>query len=196
MKLLDRTLVEGTVPPLYIGHKEFRDKSTGRMVPCRRWHAEWNHGGRKFDESLKTTNKQEAIRAAHKIIDRLERGEVKQVQRRIEWQEFIDAYMDFQTSKGRPPRTIQKYRRALTDFMTFCLARKRLRPMRLPPPTSGRSTSTWPPTGCTSPELLDAICAKIGQIEASNAINEKFNRCPLLPVPTKKPRHGRGFFVY
>lgn len=133
MKLHDRCLVEGSNPPIYIGHREFKDKRTGEMRRCRKWHGEYNHQGKKFDESLKTSNKAHAIREAHKILERLERGEVRQVQRRTEWQEMYEGYIAFLRSKGRSPKTIEKYELVLTAFMDFAKERKRVRPEAISP---------------------------------------------------------------
>lgn len=133
MKLRDRTLVEGTMPSVYIGHREFKDRITGQMKTRRKWHAEFNHDGRKFDEPLRTSNKQAAIRAAHKIIERIERGDTRQVQRKVEWQEMWDGYIKFLQTKGRAPKTLEKYEFVLTRFMEFAKERKRLRPGSVTP---------------------------------------------------------------
>ena len=119
MKLHDRFAVEGTNPLIYIGHREFKDKQTGKMTVARSWHAEWNHDGKKFDESLKTTNKQEAIRAANRIIDRIERGDIRHVHRRVEWHKFKDEYMDSIRNKRRAPKTITKYEQIIDRFISF-----------------------------------------------------------------------------
>ena len=50
MKLHDRCVIEGTNPAIYIGHREFKNK-TGKRVIARSWHAEWNLDGKKFDET-------------------------------------------------------------------------------------------------------------------------------------------------
>jgi integrase len=133
MKLHNRHAVEGTVPPIYIGHRQFRDKKSGQMQLCKQWHAEYNLGGKKFDESLKTSNKTVAIRAAHRIVERIEKGEVRQIQRRAEWQEMYDSYIEFVKSRGRGPKTIEKYGYVLTALIEFAKKRKRFRPESMTP---------------------------------------------------------------
>lgn len=75
MQLHDRQSVVGTTPTLYIGHRINKDRKTGATKISRKWHAEYNHEGKRFHEPLKTTNKYKAISAAHVICQRLERGE-------------------------------------------------------------------------------------------------------------------------
>jgi hypothetical protein len=48
-----------------------------------------NLDGRKFSEPLKTTNNAAAIRAAHLVGQRIERGESRHVQKRIDWNERL-----------------------------------------------------------------------------------------------------------
>jgi hypothetical protein len=125
MKLHDRYHVPGSEPPVYIGHRQFKDRKTGRTILCKKWHAEWNHEGKKFDESLKTRNKDVAIRTAFAIGQRIAKGEGKQTHRRVEWQEMFDAYLDFLRAKGRAPKTLEKYEYVLACFVKLMQERKR-----------------------------------------------------------------------
>ena len=95
MQLKDREAAPGTASPvIYIGHRFHRDQS-GLLKVSRKWHAEYSHQGIKHHEPLRTTNKVTAIKAAHAISQRLERGERPAVQRRAEWQEMFDGYIGF-----------------------------------------------------------------------------------------------------
>src|ERR1700733_4245441 len=116
MKLTDRQPVEGTHPVIYIGHRVLRDKK-GQPLKCSKWHAEYNHLGKKYDESLHTSNKAEAIRAAHRIVERLERGEARFLKQRVGWQEMRDAPLDYLRGKGRAAKTLEKYVYVIDDFI-------------------------------------------------------------------------------
>jgi len=135
VKLHDRYLVPGTDPAVYIGHKQYKDRTTGKIMICRQWTAEYGHNGKKYNESLKTSNKEAAIRAAHRIIERMERGDVRHVQRRVEWEQMRDDYISFLRSKGRAPKTVEKYDYVTKCFMNSAKQQKRLRPDGVTPAT-------------------------------------------------------------
>lgn len=109
MKLADRQPVEGTTPVIYIGHRTYKDKRTGKAKASKKWYAEYCSDGRSFYEALKTTNKTAALRAAHKIIDRLEAGQPKAPSRRREICELVQLYLEMLTKRGRAPKTLEKY---------------------------------------------------------------------------------------
>ena len=109
MKMTDRTAVEGTTPTIYIGHRTYRDKRTGKVMVSKTWYAEYCRDARSSYEPLKTSSKAEAIRRAHKIVDRIETGEPRPASRRPELKEVATAYLDLQRSRGRAPKTMEKY---------------------------------------------------------------------------------------
>jgi site-specific recombinase XerD len=128
MQFQDREAVPGTnAPVIYIGHRFHRDKS-GLLKVSRKWHAEYSYKGAKHHEPLRTTNKVAAIKAAHAIVQRLERGVMPSAQRRVEWQEMFDGYVAILRAKGRAQKTVEKYRFVLGQFMKFARERNRIRP--------------------------------------------------------------------
>jgi len=123
VKLIDRQPVEGTTPPIYIGHRTYRDPKTRKEEVSRTWYCEYClHGERRY-EPLKTSNKTVAIRAAHQIINRLESGQTRVPSRRIELEPLTKEYTAFITNKGRAPKTLQKYKSVLEQFATWAQAR-------------------------------------------------------------------------
>jgi integrase len=119
MKLIDRQAVEGTTPTIYIGHRPYPDKLTGKGKVSKTWYAEYCTDGRSHYEPLKTTNKNEAIRGAHKIVDRLETGQAKVPSRRRDIGEVVKAYLDMQTKRNRAPKTLEKYSFVLNELMKW-----------------------------------------------------------------------------
>ena len=118
MKLIDRQPIEGTVPVVYIGHRPYRSKQ-GLEGVSKTWYAEYSlHGEAKY-EALHERNKQAAMRAVFRMLDRLERGEQKPVTRRVEWTELQDKYMEFQTNRNRGPKTLNKYAYGLKSLVAF-----------------------------------------------------------------------------
>jgi hypothetical protein len=109
MKMVDRVAVEGTRPTIHIGHRTYRAKKTGKIRVSSLWYAEYCINSHSHYETLKTTSKVEAIRRAHKIVDRLESGEARPPARRPELREVATAYLDLQRSRGRAPKTMEKY---------------------------------------------------------------------------------------
>ena len=118
MKFIDRYVVEGTDPTVYIGHRTYR-KPNGAVAVSRTWYAEYcHHGGREY-EALGERNKQAAIRKVHQIMDRLERGDAKPITHRLEWTELRDKYMTFQRNRNRRPTTLRKYGTGLDRLLEF-----------------------------------------------------------------------------
>lgn len=123
MKLVDRQPVEGTSPTIYIGHRPYRDKKTGRVKVSRTWYAEYCVEARSHHEPLKTTNKTKAIRAAHKIVDRLDAGQQKPPSRRCGVAELKEKYLAMLLQRGRAPKTLEKYTLVLTRLDSWIEAR-------------------------------------------------------------------------
>jgi hypothetical protein len=133
VKLHDRTYVDGTTPSIYIGHPQYKSKKTGNTVVCQTWYAEYGMDGKKYGESLKTSNKAAAVRAAHRIVSRLERGEVRQIIQKVEWEKMRDDYIGFIRMKNRAPKTIEKYEYVIECFVDFAKEGKRHRPDMVTP---------------------------------------------------------------
>ena len=116
MKLVNRQAVEGTHPTIYIGHRTYRDRRTAKIKVTRTWYAEYCRDVRSVYQALSTTNKTQAIRAAHKIIDRLDAGQTKNPSRRRDIQVVVNAYLEMQTKRHRAPKTLEKYTYVLNDL--------------------------------------------------------------------------------
>ena len=141
MKMRDRYVVEGTIPKIVIGHRFRVVKATGNVLVSPKWEAEYSYLGKKYHEPLGTNNKATAIRAAHGISQRLERGEERRVRQRIEWKVMRDGYIEYQRHRGRAPKTIEKYEYVLDCFVTFGKERNAHSPSLARLRTSGRSTT-------------------------------------------------------
>jgi hypothetical protein len=116
MKLVDRQSVEGTTPTVYIGHRPYRDPKSGREKISRTWYCEYCQDGQRQYEPLRTTNRNAAIRAVHKIISRIESSQPKIHRQRVDLDVLIQGYMNFITNKGRAPKTLEKYQYVLAQF--------------------------------------------------------------------------------
>ncbi len=115
MKMEDREAVAGTVPVITIGHRVRKNNKTGKSKASKWWEADYCHLGRKYHEPLNTTNKSVAIKAAWAIANRIERGETRQVQSRVEWAEMRDQHLDNLRGMGRKPKTMTKYTAVIDD---------------------------------------------------------------------------------
>ena len=62
MKLVGRQPVEGTIPTVYIGHRTYRDRHTGRQKVSRTWYAEFCLDALRYYEALGTTNRAAAVK--------------------------------------------------------------------------------------------------------------------------------------
>ncbi|HZN68092.1 MAG TPA: tyrosine-type recombinase/integrase [Tepidisphaeraceae bacterium] len=121
MKLHERELVTGTEPKVYIGRRCYRDKDGVERVSWK-YAAEYCVGGRRFCESLKTGDRDLAVRRAHEIVGRIVRGERGQVARRDSIAQVARAYLEMQGAKGRAPTTLTKYTHVLSEFTAWCMA--------------------------------------------------------------------------
>src|SRR3954469_13174388 len=118
MQMKDRHRVEGTEPPIYIGRRISR-RQDGSVSVSRTYHAEWTLESRQRSKSLGTTNRAAAIRAAHALSEQLRNGmEVKPIEK-ASVAEIRDAYLAAQETKGRAPKTVDKYRHDLTEFTNW-----------------------------------------------------------------------------
>jgi integrase len=116
MKLAARQIVEGTHPRLYMGHRVYVDAKTGRDRISRHWYVEWNENGVKRSEALRTTNKQAAIRKAHKIAERIARGELPEPPSET-LEHLTGVYLETLSGRDRAPRTVEKYTNILERFV-------------------------------------------------------------------------------
>jgi integrase len=132
MKLIDRIPVEGTDPVIYIGHRTFKTRQGGESV-SRMWSAQYNHRGQTYYEPLKEKNKNAAIRAAHRIIERLERGEERAVVKNVTWTELQDRYIGFVTDRNRGAKTLTKYRFGLKSLLEFAESKQIAKPASFTP---------------------------------------------------------------
>lgn len=121
MKLHQRELVEGTSPRVYIGHRPYKDKD-GQQKFSKTYFYEYSHEARKHTGPLKTSNKQAAIKAAWAIVHRIERGEGQPVRRKIEWNDFMQQYIEQKRNENRAPKTVEKYEYVLGELVTFAQA--------------------------------------------------------------------------
>jgi hypothetical protein len=109
MKLAQRQPVEGTEPHIYIGRRVNRNRGTCELVESSRWWAEYCMHGRQKQEPLGTGNKQRAIQKAGEIQRRLTAGQPHIVSPRTTLKDIVEGYIEFQKTRGRAPKTIEKY---------------------------------------------------------------------------------------
>jgi hypothetical protein len=115
MKFIDRQGVEGTVPVIYIGHREYRKKD-GRRYVSRTWYAEWCIRGQHHHQALKTSNKNTAIRKAHDFCRRIENGEPKPKVYKLSIEELAKQYLEVKKNEGRSTKTLEKYTFGMNTF--------------------------------------------------------------------------------
>lgn len=120
MKLVGRQAIEGTEPTIYIGHRTYRDRRTGKQAVTKTWYAEYCLEARRCYERLKTTNKAAAIRQAHSIAQRIHAGlPSNKPRRRAHISELREDYVNMLRDRGRAPKTIQKYEQVLDTFNSW-----------------------------------------------------------------------------
>lgn len=122
MKLHDRCNVEGTDPPIQIGHRVNR-RPDGREQISRKWSAQYSLAGRHRYESLGTTNKAAAIRKAHEITQRIARGEERAVPKRLDVADLVEQYLVNLRNKGSSSKTVVKYTQVLDELIEWCRKR-------------------------------------------------------------------------
>ncbi len=116
MKLVGRHAVEGTEPTIYIGHRPYRDQRTGKARVSKTWYAEYCLEAKRHYEPLKTTNKSAAVKQAHAIIQRIDRGSPSKPNRRVDIETLRRDYMQMLCDRERAPKTIEKYKYVLGEF--------------------------------------------------------------------------------
>ena len=116
MKLVGRHAVEGTEPTIYIGHRPYRDRRTGKTIVTRTWYAEYCLEAQRYYEPLGTTNKAVATKKAHAIVQRIEGGLPSKPNRRVAVPTVGREYLQTLRDRERAARTIQKYEYVLAEF--------------------------------------------------------------------------------
>ena len=116
MKLVGRHAVEGTEPTIYIGHRPYRDRRTGKACVAKTWYAEYCLEAKRHYESLGTTNKAAAVKQAHAIVQRIESGLPGKPNRRVDIATLRREYMQTLRDRERAPKTIEKYEYVLGKF--------------------------------------------------------------------------------
>src|SRR4051794_22874717 len=120
-KLVDRQIVEGTDPSIYLGHRLLASKN-GSAKPSKKWIAEYCVDARQRYERLGTSNKNIAIRLAHDIAKRIQSGEPQVQNRKAAISDLVSHYMEYQLNKGRAPKTLEKYKFILNSFTKWATA--------------------------------------------------------------------------
>jgi integrase/recombinase XerD len=118
VKLHDRCNVEGTDPPIQIGHRVKR-KPGGAITISKKYTAQFSVGGRHRYESLGTNNKSVAIRKAHAIAQRIAEGEERIVNRRLDLANVVKEYLETLRDRGLAPKTDTKYTQVLDEFVDW-----------------------------------------------------------------------------
>jgi integrase len=116
MKLAGRHAVEGTEPTIYIGHRPYRDQRTGKARVSKTWYAEYCLEAKRHYEALGTSNKAAAVKQAHAIIHRIDRGSPSKPNRRVDIATLRRDYMQMLCDRERAPKTIEKYKYVLGEF--------------------------------------------------------------------------------
>ncbi len=116
MKLVGRHAVEGTEPKIYIGHRTYRDRRTGKACVTKSWYAEYCLEARRHYEPLGTTNKAAAVKQAHAIVQRIESGSPGKLNRRVDISTLRREYTQTLRDRERAPKTIDKYEYVLSQF--------------------------------------------------------------------------------
>lgn len=121
MKLVDRQLVEATVPKVYIGHRTYVDRRTGQPRISRTWYAEYCVDGRQRFKALDgTTNKTAAVRAAHALCQQVASSEDGDAPRQdLTLEALARDYLHLQTNRGRAPKTVEKYELVVRNLLEW-----------------------------------------------------------------------------
>ena len=120
MKLIDKQIVESTKPTIHIGKRTYKNKGSGEIRIAKPYWAEYFTNGKQYQESLGTTNKATAIRAAYALAERLERGQqiVRDSRRTV--QELADGYYAYCKARNLTSKTLVKYKGELERFKAWC----------------------------------------------------------------------------
>ncbi len=114
MKLASAFELVGAIHGIMVGHRVVR-RADGTESVCKPWFAKWYENGKERSRSLKTTNKQAAIRVAMDLDKQLSAG-MGLPRRSISMEELTTAYLDTKRGQRRAPKTLQKYTSSLSQF--------------------------------------------------------------------------------
>jgi integrase len=118
LKLANSFPLVGAVNAITLGHRVYMTPDGTERV-CRPWFAVWYEQGQQRARSLKTTNKQAAIKQAMQIDAQLSAG-IGVAPRSITIEELVRAFVGAKEGERRAPKTISKYAQVLTEFVS-CL---------------------------------------------------------------------------
>lgn len=119
MRFAEREQVPGLESPaMYLAKRViFRG---GKDRTSRVWQAVYFDGRRTRTQSLKTSRKQDAFKAAMKLHERLTQGDATAKQAPITVHQLVTEYLRMLEARGRAPKTISKYKQVLGNFVRLC----------------------------------------------------------------------------
>jgi integrase len=114
MKLADAVRLNGLVHNVVIGHRVAK-RPDGSTLVCKPWYATWTQDGHWKCTTLRTTNKNLAIRRARELDDRLSQG-LGLPPKAMTVQSLIEGYMLTKRAERRAGKTLSKYQFVLKEF--------------------------------------------------------------------------------
>lgn len=90
----------------------------------KKWYVYFRVDGRTTRESLKTSCQREATRLAERIESELRRGDYRSAPPRVLVADTIELYLASVKGLKRADKTVDKYRYALEQFLSACVARR------------------------------------------------------------------------
>ena len=114
MRFTQTFQLAGAVNPISIGRRIVRGRG-GEDKVIDTWWAKWFENGRQRSRSLKTRNKQAAIRYAMDLDRQLSNG-MDLARRAMSMEELVAAFLDSKRGERRAPATITKYTFVLAEF--------------------------------------------------------------------------------
>jgi integrase len=114
VKLANAFQLVGAVHGITIGHRVVRQPN-GRDQVCKPWFAKWYENGKERSRSLKTTNKQAAIRLGMDLDKQLSSG-LGLARRAISMEELTTSFLDSKRGERRAFKTLEKYSYVLAEF--------------------------------------------------------------------------------
>lgn len=114
MKLADAVRLHGLIHNIVIGHRVAK-RPDGSTLICKPWYATWTHDGSWQCTSLRTTNKNLAIRRARELDERLSQG-LGLPPKELTVQSLIDGYLLTKRAERRAGKTLEKYEFVLKEF--------------------------------------------------------------------------------
>ncbi|HLL89627.1 MAG TPA: site-specific integrase [Tepidisphaeraceae bacterium] len=119
MKFADKELVEGTQPPIRIGKRVFKNAAGEQKTTDTYW-ATFSINGKQSFIPLKVFKRADAIRAAHRLAQKIEVGERDMTERKnVKLGEIVDAYLTLAKGRGRAFKTMEKYTYVLKKLQTW-----------------------------------------------------------------------------